>query len=71
MEIRLKLQINESQTKEFKQSWRDEYIKMLSAFITYEGIQRVESFPISELAFREALINAVVHKIIVHKTAYK
>ncbi|WP_262363743.1 RNA-binding domain-containing protein [Aliarcobacter cryaerophilus] len=38
------------------------FTKYLSAFITYEGIQRVESFPISELAFREALINAVVHK---------
>jgi len=38
------------------------FTKYLSAFITYEGIQRVESFPVSELAFREALINAVVHK---------
>jgi ATP-dependent DNA helicase RecG len=38
------------------------FTKYLSALITYEGIQRVESFPISELAFREALINAVVHK---------
>ena len=27
------------------------FTKYLSAFITYEGIQRVESFPISELAF--------------------
>ncbi|MFA5427422.1 MAG: RNA-binding domain-containing protein [Sulfurimonas sp.] len=38
------------------------FTKYLKALITYEGIQRVESFPISELAFREALINAVVHK---------
>ncbi len=38
------------------------FTKYLSAFISYKGIQRVESFPISELAFREALINAVVHK---------
>lgn len=38
------------------------FTKYLSALISYEGIQRVESFPISELAFREALINAVVHK---------
>jgi ATP-dependent DNA helicase RecG len=38
------------------------FSKYLKALITYEGIQRVESFPISELAFREALINAVVHK---------
>ncbi|MCG3688416.1 RNA-binding domain-containing protein [Aliarcobacter butzleri] len=38
------------------------FTKYLSALISYEGIQRVESFPVSELAFREALINAVVHK---------
>jgi len=38
------------------------FTKYLKAYITYNGIQRVESFPISELAFREALINAVVHK---------
>ena len=38
------------------------FTKYLKALITYEGVQRVESFPISELAFREALINAVVHK---------
>jgi len=38
------------------------FSKYLKALITYEGIQRVESFPISELAFREALVNAVVHK---------
>ena len=38
------------------------FTKYLKAYISYDGIQRVESFPISELAFREALINAVVHK---------
>lgn len=38
------------------------FTKYLKAIITYEGIQRVESFPVSELAFREALVNAVVHK---------
>lgn len=38
------------------------FTKYLKALITYEGVQRVESFPVSELAFREALINAVVHK---------
>jgi ATP-dependent DNA helicase RecG len=38
------------------------FTKYLKAIISYEGVQRVESFPISELAFREALINAVVHK---------
>ncbi len=38
------------------------FTKYLKALISYEGVQRVESFPISELAFREVLINAVVHK---------
>jgi ATP-dependent DNA helicase RecG len=38
------------------------FTKYLKAFITYDGVQRIESFPISELAFREALINAVAHK---------
>lgn len=38
------------------------FSKYLKAVISYEGLQRVESFPLSELAFREALTNAVVHK---------
>ena len=36
--------------------------KYLKAHISYEGVQRIESYGVSELAFREALINAVVHK---------
>ena len=38
------------------------FTKYLKAYISYEGAQRVESFPLSQLAFREALINAVAHK---------
>lgn len=38
------------------------YTKYLKADITYEGIQRIETFPVSKLALREALINAVAHK---------
>ena len=38
------------------------FSKYLKAWISYEGIQRVETFPLSQIAFREALINAVVHK---------
>jgi len=38
------------------------FTKYLSAIISYEGMQRVERFPISQLAFREAIINAIVHK---------
>lgn len=36
--------------------------KYLKAVISYEGIQRIESFPMPEPALREALLNAVVHR---------
>lgn len=36
--------------------------KYLKATISYEGIQRVESFPMPVSALREALLNAVVHR---------
>jgi len=33
--------------------------KYLKAFISYKGLYRVESYPVPESAFREALINVV------------
>lgn len=36
--------------------------KYLKAAISYEGIQRVESYPMPEGALREALLNAVIHR---------
>lgn len=36
--------------------------KYLKAWISYEGLQRIESYPIPETALREAILNAVVHK---------
>jgi ATP-dependent DNA helicase RecG len=36
--------------------------KYLKAVISYEGIQRIESFPMPEPALREALLNAIVHR---------
>lgn len=36
--------------------------KYMKAFISYEGIYRVEKYPFPEEALREALLNAVVHK---------
>ncbi|PIZ66382.1 MAG: transcriptional regulator [Candidatus Marinimicrobia bacterium CG_4_10_14_0_2_um_filter_48_9] len=36
--------------------------KYLKAMISYEGIQRVETFPVPEEALREAILNAVAHK---------
>ena len=38
------------------------YTKYLKARITYEGIQRVEVFMFPKEAFREILLNAIVHK---------
>lgn len=38
------------------------YTKYLKGLISYEGIQRVETFPVPKEAFREALLNAIVHK---------
>jgi ATP-dependent DNA helicase RecG len=36
--------------------------KYLKAAISYEGIQRVESYPAPESALRETLLNAVIHR---------
>ena len=38
------------------------YTKYMKALITYEGIQRVEQFMFHPDAFREILLNAIVHK---------
>ena len=38
------------------------YTKYMKAWITYDGIQRVEVFMFPRDAFREILLNAVVHK---------
>ena len=36
--------------------------KYLKAGIRYEGIQRVETFPVPDAALREAVLNALIHK---------
>lgn len=36
--------------------------KYLKASISYEGVQRVETFPVPESALREVLLNAVIHR---------
>lgn len=38
------------------------YTKYLKALFSYEGLQRIETFPWPEEAFREVLLNAVNHK---------
>lgn len=36
--------------------------KYLKAGLSYEGLQRVERYPVPEAALREAVLNAVIHK---------
>jgi ATP-dependent DNA helicase RecG len=38
------------------------HAKYLKALISYEGIQRVETYPVTEVALREAILNALAHK---------
>ncbi|MDR1768339.1 MAG: ATP-dependent DNA helicase, partial [Propionibacteriaceae bacterium] len=38
------------------------YTKYFRAYISYEGIQRVETFPVPQAAMREAVLNAIVHR---------
>jgi ATP-dependent DNA helicase RecG len=38
------------------------YLKYFKGFISYRGIQRIETYPVARSALREAVLNAVVHK---------
>lgn len=38
------------------------FTKYLTADITYEGVTRIETYPFSKAAIREAVYNAIVHK---------
>jgi ATP-dependent DNA helicase RecG len=38
------------------------YTKYFKGIVSYQGIQRVETFPIPKTSFREAVLNAIVHK---------
>jgi len=38
------------------------FTKYLKAAVTYQGIQRVERFPVPRAALREAVLNALVHR---------
>jgi ATP-dependent DNA helicase RecG len=38
------------------------YLKFFKALISYEGIQRIETYPFPREAIREAIANAIVHK---------
>ena len=38
------------------------YSKYFKGIISYEGLQRVETFPVPRTAFREAILNAIIHR---------
>ncbi len=38
------------------------YTKYLKAYISYDGLQRVETYLFPKLALREAILNAIIHK---------
>jgi ATP-dependent DNA helicase RecG len=38
------------------------YLKYFKGIISYEGIQRIETHPVPQQAFREAVLNAIVHR---------
>jgi hypothetical protein len=58
--------MSESQNIEYKESWRDEYLKYLKAKITYKHDRRVETYPFAREAIREAVYNATAHDSITY-----
>jgi ATP-dependent DNA helicase RecG len=38
------------------------YAKYFKGIISYEGLQRIENYPIPRQAFREAVLNAIIHR---------
>jgi ATP-dependent DNA helicase RecG len=38
------------------------YLKYFKGMISYDGLQRIENYPIPRQAFREAVLNAVIHR---------
>jgi len=38
------------------------YLKYFKGIISYDGLQRIENYPIPRQAFREALLNAIIHR---------
>ena len=38
------------------------YLKYFKGIISYEGLQRIETYPVPRTAFREAVLNAIVHR---------
>ena len=38
------------------------YSKYFKGIISYEGMQRIETFPVPRQAFKEAIVNAIIHR---------
>jgi len=38
------------------------YSKYFKGIISYQGMQRIETFPVPRIAFREAMLNAIIHR---------
>ncbi|MDR3013691.1 MAG: putative DNA binding domain-containing protein [Chitinispirillales bacterium] len=38
------------------------YLKYFKGIISYKGLQRIENYPVPRTAFREAVLNAIVHR---------
>jgi ATP-dependent DNA helicase RecG len=38
------------------------YLKYFKGIISYDGLQRIETYPIPRQAFREAILNAIIHR---------
>jgi ATP-dependent DNA helicase RecG len=38
------------------------YLKYFKGIISYEGLQRIETYPVPRQAFREAVLNAIIHR---------
>jgi len=38
------------------------YLKYFKGIISYQGLQRIENYPIPRQAFREAVLNAIIHR---------
>jgi ATP-dependent DNA helicase RecG len=55
----MNINIQESQNIEFKQIFKDEYLK---AYISYEGMHRREKLEYPYEVLREAVINALIHR---------
>jgi ATP-dependent DNA helicase RecG len=38
------------------------YLKYFKGIISYEGLQRIETYPVPRQTFREAVLNAIIHR---------